>query len=1012
MRNHRILALLLLPLVLQAETRFWNSSAPTNWVKWSQARWFLDAKRTQPLDRAIAQTDTLAGGAWFDLEGQTRTVASWSDCAVSVSNGTLRLNPRQHSRLTACDGGTIEATLTGILGHACPRGGGNVWTVKRGGCLIASGKGVKTENIQVKVEPGGRYEDRFGASVGMYCNRGGYTYSVDVAGVATFAQGLNYVSHQWGAGSPRVRLRPGGLVQVGGDIRQNKEHAQIRWRLEGGRVQITARALFEVSALTVASNATVEVVVDEGVLADLSGLTAESGARVVKMGKGTLILGERPEGLDIREGKVEFKTPEQRAELDWRFVDLKWHGDTVNRCFYLNLSRYAKEIESIAYTYPNKDRAGGLETVVTKSCFFRRRFPEGQTEPFEVRAVVTDRKGRQHTLKAMVAPRTGDRLVREPWNPDEVLVGFCTDGLFTPFLEEMITNNLCNLVCIWGNAGVMVKGPGKVAKVPAELLDRFHEKGMHLMTIYPSTTGAAGASALKEWGKRYHYCNIGEYCSYLYQGAQNCGHIPGDKDMLWQRERLVNGAIFQHLRQHAGVDYIFSTSGSPLAHYELQGGIEFICSELYAMGAANLAYATAEARGAARRWKPEYWCGWHANDWQTTGIPFLAKEKYDLLLAGYYQQWLMGTSLMVLECGAEQGQAWKYTALLPGDTNRIYYSYYTWPPTMYRATTKKFYDFTRANPRDHGSPDTNIALVLGHLGAYVGMVHGAFAMWGNHKAAATNAAWKCGRPERTWALLQDRFFPRGPAALKPYQNHNLSGSPYGQVDIVAIDDEPRDSDIARYKLLCYAGWNTMTPQAMETLERYVRKGGRLVICTPHFNTRTDREHTNYTLSDLLQPTFAGIRITGKVKSGRWHLAEVELGPNCEVVEKRGELPLIVKAKVGKGEVWLYTPWEFPGFREEEIGTPFYNLMDRLADEVQQRVVIRDLDGKPNDRIYVCYAAYGRKAYFLNVDCKNPRAVLVRFADGSTRELHLEPCTLVTLDLPETLRRTGKTQPNR
>ena len=76
MRNHRILALLLFPLVLQAETRFWNSSAPTNWVKWSQARWFLDAKRTQPLDRAIAQADTLAGGAWFDLEGQTRTVAS------------------------------------------------------------------------------------------------------------------------------------------------------------------------------------------------------------------------------------------------------------------------------------------------------------------------------------------------------------------------------------------------------------------------------------------------------------------------------------------------------------------------------------------------------------------------------------------------------------------------------------------------------------------------------------------------------------------------------------------------------------------------------------------------------------------------------------------------------------------------------------------------------------------------------------------------------------------------
>jgi hypothetical protein len=73
---------------------------------------------------------------------------------------------------------------------------------------------------------------------------------------------------------------------------------------------------------------------------------------------------------------------------------------------------------------------------------------------------------------------------------------------------------------------------------------------------------------------------------------------------------------------------VFSTSGSALAAYELEGGVDVMTSELYAIGAANLAYATAEMRGAARKWKPVYWGGWLAHEWQTTGIPFQARKNF------------------------------------------------------------------------------------------------------------------------------------------------------------------------------------------------------------------------------------------------------------------------------------------------------------------------------------------------------------------------------------------------
>ena len=44
---------------------------------------------------------------------------------------------------------------------------------------------------------------------------------------------------------------------------------------------------------------------------------------------------------------------------------------------------------------------------------------------------------------------------------------------------------------------------------------------------------------------------------------------------------------------------------------------------------------SAEARGAARKWGPEYWCAWNAHEWQTCGLPYRTEQKYDSCLVGF-----------------------------------------------------------------------------------------------------------------------------------------------------------------------------------------------------------------------------------------------------------------------------------------------------------------------------------------------------------------------------------------
>ncbi len=605
--------------------------------------------------------------------------------------------------------------------------------------------------------------------------------------------------------------------------------------------------------------------------------------------------------------------------------------DKANRCAFVDAS--ALKGDRYVFSFPDGT------SVTSRLAVCRRRLPE-KPEPFSVRvATYTGGSDLQEQGEVRVVPH--EKALMAPLPNEKVLVGQCVYGEEARFRDEIITNGLANLLVGWTKATDYTNMPSVIEQAMAE-------NDVHFMTIY-GWAGRETTDALKaRWGTRYLWNNIGEYSGYLYQvlsSAEACG-VPQDAaDLREARDWYINTFIRRKvIDEHSRCDFFFTTSGSPLAAYELQGGVDFMCTELYAVGAHNLAYATSEMRGAARKWKPEYWGGWLAEEWQTFPVPYTSKQKYDLLKVGLYQQYLMGTSIIVLESGAQTTQAEKYTAGAEG----IKQLYDEPAPQAYRATVKEFYDWVKAHPRDNGTPETRIALVLGNTDGYVGMSHEFFAAWGQHQRAATNLNWKCGAPEATWQLAQDVFYPLAKDALAPYPNEWLAGSPYGQVDVVSVDDDVRLADIARYDLLVYAGWNTMTPHIMDVLAAWVRGGGELVIGLPHFLATADRDFTHFdpkrfvnggNLRPLVDRT-----VTGPLK------------PGVEVTE------------LGKGRVHFVTEWAFPG-ANRELGERWQQLVRERAAAVKRSVTVSG-----DDTPFICYAVYPKTVYALNVDCVRSRTV--------------------------------------
>ena len=584
----------------------------------------------------------------------------------------------------------------------------------------------------------------------------------------------------------------------------------------------------------------------------------------------------------------------------------------------------------------------------------------------------------------------------------EIIVGITGYGDSREQRDEIMTNGMCNLYVQWGH-------PSRL--MPENLGPWYQwakDNRVRIMTIY-GQQGGKDTKRLKElWGDLYLGNNIGEYAGFLYQDEKSYFKSwPRCKDLKEAHEWLVGSMLASpkkgQMKRPADErePYVFSTSGSPLACYELDGGIDYICNEMYAVGCGNLAYATAEARGAAKRRGINWWSAWLAHEWQTCWprVPYCVPQKFDSLEVGLKQMWVMGTSMMVLESGSQGTQAHPYT---PADAEMENFAspketYNDPTPTKYRAEMKEFYRWTKARKRAEGMPEVPAALALGNYDGYVGMTWDTFSIFGQHHLAASNKNWRVGAPEFTWEAMMEVFYPRPVDAMKPYANGWLGGSPYGQVDIVNVDDAINAGELASYKVVAFGGWNTMTEKIASTLREYVANGGQVVLSVPQLSSRIDREFSEYKPSDLVQAV-PGVSVTnvfisedilmiGKKApeflkkaypayvSAKLRVADVALSDNVEVIATMGKKPYLVKANHGKGVFWLCLAWDYPAARREREEFPSFRplrlefwktLVAGIVDSVQDNRI----EGRDKD--YICWSAYKEKFYFLNMDCVSSR----------------------------------------
>ena len=596
-----------------------------------------------------------------------------------------------------------------------------------------------------------------------------------------------------------------------------------------------------------------------------------------------------------------------------------------------------------------------------------------------------------------------------------ILVGITGYG-DSPEFAEVVTNAECNLYVQWSRASNLLPGRSKI--MDDAMFATAKSNGVHVMTIYGNQGGKETKALREAWGPLYLGNNIGEFAGFLYQDEKSYfGSWPKCPDLQAAHDWLVGTMLAGPKRvqlkrpEDEREPLVFSTSGSPLACYELEGGIDVICNEMYAVGCGDLAYAAAEARGAMRRHGRPCWTAWLAHEWQTCWykLPYDVPQKQDSLEIGLKQIWIDGASMLVLESGSGGTQAQDYTppdGNCPPDTKTEKQGYDGDIPRAYRRTMRDFYRWTLAHPRAEGQPLADAALLLGNLDGYVGMTYPTFAIFGQHHLAQTNANWKCAAPEYTWEAVMEAFFPHPADALKPFVNAWIGGTPHGPLDVVNVDTNTTAAQLARYRVAAFGGWNTMTPGLADALRDYVARGGQLALGVPQLSSRVDREFESYTASDVVQAvpgvtvgapaTLAGAFaatdaapdfLKGAIPAPTTNavrVAEATLPEGAEVVATFAGKPYLVRVPHGKGAYWLSLDWDFQAKERSCADTP-YPPNPRL--ELWRTLLAGLVDALPRplrvegpDRDYVHWAVYpDGTAYLLNTDCVSERTVSINGA---------------------------------
>ncbi len=582
-------------------------------------------------------------------------------------------------------------------------------------------------------------------------------------------------------------------------------------------------------------------------------------------------------------------------------------------------------------------------------------------------------------------------------------------------------------------------------------------KGIYVTFLYSNASPEISAQ-FKNLGDFYLGYDFGERYSFsVYDKDPAFSKDPKDitlKDLADNLLRKVAAHVEE--RHKAGWGYVMATSGNFYIDYEIAAGTEIPVPEDFAF--RHLMMASSISRGLYRQYDLPMWGSHLAHEWYSW-LPHANPLKFPLFRMGLYLKYMSGSKMIINESGnwALQSSLCPDSPMhtmprVEGNPPNIRYNgkeyhdrhieearkrfcnidYRSPTATKYRKEISDFYEFVKAHPAPAGQPEAPVALAKGNYDICYHEYTPGSAVAGALQQAELNHDWYEGDPERSWDVIKTTFYPR-PPVLAPHKNFHLSGTPYGMVDIVSFANDQMDAEFLKnnYKALIFSGWNSCSDKQYRIFVDYVKAGGKLCIGIPHLSRNIQRNYRDYTVDELVNKgdfsELCGLKVVSRGDRFYWATGN-ELTPNAmglavprrygimasplgnlemtdpskiEVLAADDERfrPVILRCKMGKGEVFFINCWYYPGVINSDDGPGCTEdskglmglLYGYIASITRGHVWItgQDFAHPDADCEYIAYSYFpdAGKICMQNIDFKNPRrCILHQFGDVDPVEL--------------------------
>ena len=501
------------------------------------------------------------------------------------------------------------------------------------------------------------------------------------------------------------------------------------------------------------------------------------------------------------------------------------------------------------------------------------------------------------------------------------------------------------------------------------------ELGLHSTMIYLS---GVNPEISRRFTENPHYIgyDFGERFTFRYDDDNAQAENP-------RLDRLAEDFVARvsaHIREckDAGYGNICCTSSNFHMDYEVAAGVDFT---MFEDCTCELNIATALSRGLCRQYGLGLWGSHIANEhygWLDVSNP----HRFETLRSQMAMKYMAGAKVIISESGAWHCQtsadnspqtrtprlgqpiteprppdAALQAKAIEGEAMRDELGEESFWCRSYRKVMSDFYDYVKANGTPKGQPETTVAIAKGNYDLAGVSLDGRpdrnGVIAGLHAWAERHMEWFVGAPEEGWGLAADVFWPRAKGIYgNDIHNRLLSGTPYGQVDIVsfAFDQPSAEFLLANYKVLAFVAWNTCSEKQYRTLCDYVKGGGKLLISIPQLSTDVSRNFCAYSADDLVRhgdfTELCGVKVRGRGPRFYWAtapwgkpcrlgvdiarrygvfrglLGDIEVSaPDAETVlfDHESCLPLLLRIPSGRGEVWFRNAWFYPGTFRNEYG---------------------------------------------------------------------------------------------